>query len=152
MESVDAQLHPERLKVITQQVPEQLHIHSLAQLQHKHEPLDMDVTPACSPQVRRHATPSPCSPLCGRPAWLPTRVCPRVFTEQGGLGPALPVPSSPLHACACVCLQSRGAWVLLCQSRPEADVSRSRRLSALNPNPSDRLPALSEYLFGPPFL
>ena len=51
MESVDAQLHPERLKVITQQVPEQ-HIHSLAQLQHKHEQLDMDVTPACSPQVR----------------------------------------------------------------------------------------------------
>ena len=52
MEGVDSQLHPERLKVITQQVPPEQRIHSLAQLQHKHEQLDTDVTPACSPQVR----------------------------------------------------------------------------------------------------
>lgn len=54
MESLDAQLHPERLKVITQQVPEQP-IQSLAQLQQKHEHQDMEVTPAGSPQVCKSA-------------------------------------------------------------------------------------------------
>ncbi|CAL8310969.1 unnamed protein product [Arctogadus glacialis] len=57
MEGVDSQLHPERLKVITQQVPPEQHIHSLAQLQHKHEQLDTDVTPACSPQASPPGSP-----------------------------------------------------------------------------------------------
>ncbi|XP_030201602.1 transcription factor AP-4 [Gadus morhua] len=57
MEGVDSQLHPERLKVITQQVPPEQRIHSLAQLQHKHEQLDTDVTPACSPQASPPASP-----------------------------------------------------------------------------------------------
>ncbi|KAG7269876.1 hypothetical protein CRUP_033243 [Coryphaenoides rupestris] len=57
MESLDAQLHPERPKVITQQVPEQP-IQSLVQLQQKHEQLDMESSAPSSPpaQSTHHAT------------------------------------------------------------------------------------------------
>lgn len=56
MDSLDAQLIPERLKVITQAVPEQ-HIQSLAQLQRERQQMDMEVTPACSPQALAPASP-----------------------------------------------------------------------------------------------
>lgn len=51
MRSLDAQLYPEKLRVIAQQVQEQqAQTQSLIGLQ-QHEQLERDPTPACSPQV-----------------------------------------------------------------------------------------------------
>ncbi|XP_029914311.1 transcription factor AP-4 [Myripristis murdjan] len=56
MRSLDAQLYPEKLKVIAQQVQEQqAQTQSLIRLQH--EQLERDLTPARSPQVMAPATP-----------------------------------------------------------------------------------------------
>ncbi|XP_071372515.1 transcription factor AP-4 [Centroberyx affinis] len=57
MRSLDAQLYPEKLKVIAQQVQEQqVQTQSLIRLQ-QHEQLERDLTPARSPQVLAPATP-----------------------------------------------------------------------------------------------
>ena len=51
MRSLDAQLYPEKLKAIAQQVQEQqAQTQSLVRLQ-QHKQLDRDPTPASSPQV-----------------------------------------------------------------------------------------------------
>lgn len=52
MRSLDAQLYPEKLKAIAQQVQEQqAQTQSLVHLQ-QHQQLERDLTPAHSPQVR----------------------------------------------------------------------------------------------------
>lgn len=53
MRSLDAQLYPEKLKAIAQQVQEQqVQTQSLVRLQ-QHKELEMDLSPAHSPQVRK---------------------------------------------------------------------------------------------------
>ncbi|KAF7198924.1 transcription factor AP-4 isoform X2 [Nothobranchius furzeri] len=58
MRSLDAQLYPEKLKVITQQLQEQqVQAQTLIRLQQQQKQLEQDITPAHSPQVLAPATP-----------------------------------------------------------------------------------------------
>lgn len=55
MRSLDAQLYPEKLKAIAQQVQEQqVQTQSLVRLQ-QHKQLERDLSPAHSPQVRNNS-------------------------------------------------------------------------------------------------